>query len=126
MDWLTKYADIPDRERIRRIAEILAVGIERYARQKGAASPAVVEWETPSTAKPLSVAQLVTDSNERRILAYLERTGAATPRDFQQALGLSPMTVTRRLARLRSAGLVAVEGQTRSARYRLRTDFAGN
>ena len=60
------------------------------------------------------------------MLAYLERTGAATPRDFQQALGLSPMTVTRRLARLRSAGLVAVEGQTRSARYRIRTDFAGN
>jgi len=72
MDWLTKYAEIPDRERIRRIAEILAVGIERYARQKGAASPAVVEWETPSTAEPLSVAQLVTDTTERRMLAYLE------------------------------------------------------
>jgi len=85
-----------------------------------------VEWEEPSTAKPLSVVQLVTDATERRMLAYLERTGAATPRDFQQALGLSPMTVTRRLARLRSAGLVAVEGQTRSARYRIRTDFAGN
>jgi DNA-binding MarR family transcriptional regulator len=80
----------------------------------------------PSTAKPLSVVQLVTDATEQQVLAYLGRTGTATPRDFQQALGLSPMTVTRRLLRLRSAGLVAVEGQTWSARYRLRTDFAGN
>jgi hypothetical protein len=70
MDWLTKYAEIPDRERIRWIAEILAIGIERYARQKGAASPAVVEWEKPSTAKPLRVAQLVTDATERRIVAH--------------------------------------------------------
>jgi DNA-binding MarR family transcriptional regulator len=85
-----------------------------------------VEWETPSTAKPLSVAQLVTDATEWRMLAYLERTGAATPRDFQQALGLSPMTATRRVARLRSAGLVTVDGQTRSASYGIRTDFAGN
>ena len=29
MDWLTKYAEISDRERIRQIAEILAVGFER-------------------------------------------------------------------------------------------------
>ncbi|MFM8533881.1 MAG: winged helix-turn-helix transcriptional regulator [Acidimicrobiia bacterium] len=126
MDWLTKYAEIPDRERIHRIAEILAVGIERHARQNRLAPAAATAHEQPSAAKPLSVTALVTDSIGRQILAYLERTGAATPRDFQQALGLSPMTVTRRLARLRSAGLVAVEGQTRSARYRIRTDFAAN
>ncbi len=116
MDWLKKYADLPEAERIRRIAALVATAVERFSSkerslQTAAANPKVVN------ASGFDVTRSVGDVTEERMLAYLTRVGAATPRDFQVALGLSPMTVTRRLARLRATGLVVVEGKTRSARY---------
>ncbi len=127
MDWLKKYADIPEAERIRRIAALVATAVARHhvAPPDRDRSATIKGAATVGDRGP-EVARLANDPTEQRMLEYLTRVGAATPRDFQVALGLSPMTVTRRLARLRAAGLLSVEGHTRAVRYTLRTDFDAN
>ena len=127
MDWLRKYADLPEAERLRRIGALVALAVSRQS----AARPGDPDNVLPAPVSPLagernSPALAGSDATERSMIDYLTRVGAATPRDFQVALGLSPMTITRRLARLRKAGLVLAEGQTRAVRYTLRTDYTGN
>ena len=127
MDWLRKYADLPEAERLRRIGALVALAVSRHRaaqpRDPENAPPAPV---SPSAGERNLPALAGSDATERRMIDYLGRVGAATPRDFHVALGLSPMTVTRRLARLRRAGVVLAEGQTRAVRYVLRTDFTAN
>lgn len=114
------YQELPEAERIRRIGELIGLAILRHrgrpptiARQNSATGP-VEPWA------------LITDEVERQMVRYLERVGAATPRDLQVALSLSSMTVTRHLGRLRAAGVLAVTGRTRAVRYRIRTEFTAN
>jgi CRP-like cAMP-binding protein len=119
------YQDLPEAERIRRIGELIGLAILRHC-----ARPPAIARQNRATrlakAPPVEPWALITDEVERQMLRYLERVGAATPRDLQVALGLSSMTVTRHLSRLRAAGVLAVTGRTRAVRYQIRTEFSAN
>lgn len=109
-----------------RIGDLLAIAIGRFEEQRrrdGTAAPAVVASAEAQRLDPL---QLVSDQLERQIVAHLRKAGAATPRELAAVLGFTKRTIARKLARLRTAGLCQVEGRTRMACYRLRTDFGAN
>lgn len=117
------YHDMPEAERLRRIGELIATAVIRYERdQRKQRSAARVSRNVPGNEK----AVVVNDRVERAMLGYLSQVGAATPRDFRIALGVSPMTITRRLAHLRAVGLVLATGETRAAVYRLAGDVGRN
>lgn len=119
------YQDLPEAERIRRIGELIGLAILRHRSR-----PPATAYQNRATglaeALPAEPWALITDEVERRMLRYLERVGAATTRDLQVALGLSSMTVTRHLGRLRAAGVLVVTGRTRAVRYQIRTEFSAN
>lgn len=119
------YANVPDAERIRRIGEMIATAVTRYYQSQ----PAATNRQNKVGAEPSNArdpVQLVIDETEKRIIQYLTRVGMATPRDLHVALAVSPMTITRRLARLKAAGIVLVTGKIRSARYQLRNNSSQN
>ncbi len=110
------YSHLSEEERLQEIAKILAIGVVRYLQsQPLPMEPAAVTPEDP----PVAIWDLVEDETEKRILRFLHERVEADPALLQTALMISPMTVTRRLARLRQAGLVRVTGKTRGARYML-------
>lgn len=115
---LKHYRDIPEPERLRRMGELIATAVIRYYREQRVKA-AAQKSAKGEPRKILEPADLVSDEIERQMLRYLARVGAATPRDFQVALGVSPMTITRRLARLRATGLLVATGKKRAARYEL-------
>lgn len=123
MDWLSKYASIAEAERIRRIGALIATAVGRNLASCRGRSFRPERKNDPATSLR---SQHPNDEIERRMIAYLSRVEVATPQDFRVALGLSAMTVTRRLAKLRTQGLLAVEGKTRSARYRLNARIGAN
>ncbi|MBL9217566.1 MAG: winged helix-turn-helix transcriptional regulator [Opitutaceae bacterium] len=57
--------------------------------------------------------------DSRRILDYLNRRGAAAPKDIRLALGLSRATAQRRLAQLAREGQIVPQGQTQALLYLL-------
>lgn len=116
---------MPEPERLRRIGELIAVAVIRYYRDQRLQQVAQrgTKCVSPETTDPANPAS---DDTEKQMLRYLARVGAATPRDFQIALGVSPMTITRRLARLRGAGVLSVSGTKRAARYQLAGDSGAN
>ena len=119
------YQELPEADRIRRIGELIGLALLRQC----ARPPAIARQNRAiglAEAPPVEPWALITDEVERQILRYLERVGAATPRDLQVAMGLSAMTVTRHLGRLRAAGVLVVTGRTRAARYQIRTEFSAN
>lgn len=119
------YQELPEAERIRRIGELIGLAVLRH----GGRRPAIAGQNSatgPTKGQPAEPWALITDEVERQMVRYLERVGAATPRDLQVALSLSSMTVTRHLGRLRAAGVLAVTGRTRAVRYRIRTEFTAN
>ncbi|HRG55411.1 MAG: winged helix-turn-helix transcriptional regulator [Opitutaceae bacterium] len=110
------YSHLSEEERLQEIAKILAIGVVRYLRsQPLPVEPAAAAPEAPVAA----IWDLVEDETEKRILRFLHERVEADPILLQTVLMVSPMTVTRRLARLRQAGLVRVTGKTRGARYML-------
>jgi predicted HTH transcriptional regulator len=115
---LKHYRDIPESERLRRIGELIATAVIRFYRDERskAAAQKAAKGEFQKILEP---ADLVSDEIEKQMLRYLTRVGRATPRDFKIALGVSQMTITRRLARLRTAGLLTVAGKRRAARNEL-------
>jgi len=114
MNRLLPARTLTEEQRLREIAEILAAGALRSlhsARHSNA--------ENPRTKTPRRPWELVEDETEQKILRYLQHHVAAEPVRMRRDLNLAPMTLVRRLARLRLAGLVRVNGRTRGARYEL-------
>ena len=119
------YQELPEAERIRRIGELIGLAVLRHRGR-----PRAISRQNSTTgsaeAQPAEPWALITDEVERQMVRYMERVGAATPRDLQVALGLSSMTVTRHLGRLRAAGVLVAKGRTRAVRYQVRTEFSAN
>jgi DNA-binding transcriptional ArsR family regulator len=78
-----------------------------------------IEAPVPAPGGPLSGSPAVADETDVRILDLLRRFGPTAPRVLCQELKMPRATMTRRLARLSGSGVIAVQGQTRSARYRI-------
>lgn len=116
------YQELPEAERIRRIGELIGLAVLRH----GGQPPVIARQNSTTGSAEAEPWALITDEVERQMVRYLERVGAATPRDLQVALGLSSMTVTRHLGRLRAAGVLVVKGRTRAVRYQIRTEFTAN
>ncbi|MDI1334568.1 MAG: winged helix-turn-helix domain-containing protein [Lacunisphaera sp.] len=116
-------AGLSDKERIRRIGELLATAIIRYRRRERTAEGPMPKSAPSAVLDPIG---LVSDEIEKRLVRYLASAGAATPCDLSAGLGFSRATVTRKLARLRQAGIVTVSGRTKGATYKLKTDFSQN
>jgi len=110
---------MPDSERCQRIGELLGKALVRYFHKQRIDAHAQATAARVKPAAPVDFVELVTDEIEKQIIRHLTLIGYATPLDFSRALGLSPATVFRKLARMRTRGLVLVEGKSRAARYRL-------
>ena len=74
----------------------------------------------------LDLTQLVTDPLEAQIIIYLRVAGRANAREVATALGLAAPVAAQKLARLCAAGLCRVEDRSRSACYRLRSEYSAN
>lgn len=114
------YSNLSEEERLQQIAELLATGAIRYLRRLGPVGDPIAKGTgAPTGSGKVEVWDLVEDETEKLILRFLQQRIVAEPILMRTALGLSPMTLTRKLARLRSAGLVRVCGKTRNATYEL-------
>lgn len=113
-----EYKSLSYAERCRRIGALLGRAAVRYYHKRGIERRSRLVAELSRGAES-DMDFLVTDTVEKRILGHLASAGHATPQDFCSALKISPATAFRRLARLRNAGLVLVEGKCRAANYRL-------
>ena len=69
---------------------------------------------------------MVSDPIERQLVRFLHHAGPTAPRDLASALGIARRSVARKLRRLRINGLCEVVGNTKAARYQLRTDLGRN
>lgn len=109
-----------DEERLARIGALLRKAAVRYwaAIDAGEISP------PPEMAKSVRVGPPVDDDGER-VLRYLERHGAAAPKDIRLALGLSRATTQRRLAGLARDGRIVGKGKTRTLLYLLNNKSEG-
>ena len=121
----TRFDRLPEAEILRRIGALLATAIVRSGRLRSRNAKVRADRDDEPDAR-IDPLRLIADPLERRIAEYLHFTGAASPVELRQALGLRPRSLTRALARLRRGGLCEVVGQTRAARYQLRSDFAQN
>jgi DNA-binding transcriptional ArsR family regulator len=121
---LSYNAKLTREERGRRFADCCEKAIVSFYRNERVAAALADTGKT--SAKTLEPAMLVRDEAEREIVRYLGRVGTATPLDFCKALGIPRPTVTRKLRRLRSTGIVVVSGKTQAARYCLRGNADAN
>jgi hypothetical protein len=126
---LDRFDRLNDEEILRRIGDLLAVAIgrreeQRLLRERTAPMPAAsgAKIDLQRLAPP----HLIRDDLERRIVAHLGKVGRATSRELAAVVGCTGRTMARKLTRLRAAGLCQVEGRSRMACYRLRTDFGAN
>ncbi len=131
MDYLdTKRFDrLSDEEVLDRIGTLLAIAIGRSEEQRRlnalAGSPQVAPGGDPSLTA-FDFTQLVSDPLEARIIMHLRVAGRANAREVATALGLTPPAAAQKLARLCAAGLCRVEDRSRSACYRLRSEYSAN
>ena len=120
---LKEYQIMGYPERCRRIGSLLGqAAVIRFRRQR-LATVRCAPNPGPIT-DTLDLAELVSDDTEKKIVRHLLLTGEASPSDLCAALSISPATVFRKLARLRTAGVVSVVGKSRAAKYQL-ADSAG-
>lgn len=119
----TRQIDLSDQERLRRIGELIATAVIRYRRRQ---RTTVAKAGSVSSGTCIDPVELVGDEIEKRLVRYLGGVNAATPHELSEVLDLSRSTVTRKLSRLRMAGLVTVSGRTKGATYKLKTDFVEN
>ncbi len=120
-----RFDRLSEDEVVHRIGDLLAIACGRFEEQerlRTRLAPTVTTAD-PTRFDPL---QVVRDELERQIIVHLHKVGSASPRELAAVLGLTRRTISRKLARLCSAGLCQGEGRTRMACYRLRTDFSQN
>jgi CRP-like cAMP-binding protein len=110
---------LSESERIRRIGEFFATAAERYWRAERLAGR-VAPGEPQPVRREIKLSELVNDAVERQMLDFIDSRIEVTPRELHLALGISRATATRKLARLRAAGLIVPVGKTRQVRYTLR------
>lgn len=106
--------EMTDEERLARIGVLLRKAAVRYWAAIDAGEippPPEMAVSEPHAEVPLS------DSD--RILRYIERCGAASPKDIRLALGFSRATAQRRLADLAREGHIVGQGKTHSLLYLL-------
>lgn len=115
-------SQMTEEERLQEISELLATAALRYLRKQGP-KPPYEEGQSPAQSE---VWDLVDDELERQILRFLKQHVSADPTQIRSALGVSEMTLVRRLARLRGVGLIQVSGKTRNARYELAPEAGRN
>lgn len=108
-------------ERLHSVAALILKAARRYwaAVEAGEIPPPPEFTETPATVTGESL------DDGRRILDYLNRRGAAAPKDIRLALGLSRATTQRRLAQLAREGQIIPQGQTQSLLYLLNSKPSG-
>ncbi|MDI1320462.1 MAG: helix-turn-helix domain-containing protein [bacterium] len=124
-----RFDRLTEEEVVRRIGDLLAIAIGRFEEQQRLRAIAAAASPAPSTtlaSNQFDPLQLVRDELERQVIAHLRKVGSASPRELAAVLGLNRRTISRKLARLCSAGLCQGEGRTRMTCYRLRTEFADN
>ena len=112
--YTNRCAGTPEAERIRRIGELFAKAAMLYWRRERLAGR-VGPRATRSVPRIQDVAELVSDEAEKKIVRYLLLNGTASPRDISLALDVPRTTLTEKLARLRSTGLLTITGKTRAA-----------
>ena len=108
---------LTDQERRRRVAELLCKAIF-LAEAKRAVRPVRVAGGGGDLVHSSTMPNY-TDSEETRILDYLELAGQGSPVSIRTALGLSRSATYRALLRLTVAGHVVPSGQTRRLAYPL-------
>lgn len=120
-----RFGHLSDAEILRRIGALLAKALIRSGRL---ARPAkhIVNAATDATAPTIDPVELIPDPAARRIEHFLRLSGPATPAELATRLEIKRRTLARKLHLLRTGGLCEVTGQTRNARYAVRTDFAAN
>ncbi len=108
-----------DEERLARIGALLRKAAVRYwaAIDAGEIPP------PPEMADSVRAAAPVDDDGDR-VLHYIERHGAAAPKDIRLALGLSRATTQRRLAGLARDGRIVAKGKTHTLLYLLNNQTA--
>ena len=115
------FANLPEGERLQQIAELLAAGALRYLRRQGGTVRSVADVPPKQ-----EIWDMVDDDLEKKILRFLQQRVSAEPAQIRTALGLTEVTLGRKLARLRESGLICVTGKTRSARYELAPEVGRN
>lgn len=108
---------LTDQERRRRVAELLCKAI--FLAEAKRAVPPVRLADAAGNLVRNPTTPNDTDSEETRILDYLELTGQGSPVSIRTALGLSRSATYRALQRLTVAGHVVPSGQTRMLAYQL-------
>lgn len=117
-------ARLAEADRIQQIGELVATAVIRHCRRQR-----IEQWPGPGkqAASQTEAPQfLLGDETERRIVRFIATAGSAAPLHLCAGLGLPRATVTRKLTRLRTAGVLVVTGRTKGARYRLRHRFEEN
>ena len=99
------------------IGELLCLAATRFLQAEDRSNQRAIG--KPGVVRPVEMWDLVNDDTEKTILRYLSQAIAASPAQIGAALSLPHSTLVRRLARLRSAGLIVVTGKTSGARYEL-------
>jgi predicted HTH transcriptional regulator len=122
---LHEYKTMPYPERCQRIGDLLGKAAVRYFRQQRLAKNTRLALPA-NVVTPVEIATLVSDETEKRILQYVSRTGSATPHDLCVALDVNRRTITRKLARLRTSGILVAQGRTNAARYEFRGPLGEN
>ena len=107
-----------DEERLRRIGVLLYEGARCYW-------AAVDAGEIPAPPEMAEASVVSATSIDDQILQYIDRRGAAAPKDIRLALGLSRATEQRRLAQLVQEGRIVAKGKTHSLLYLLNSKPSG-
>jgi hypothetical protein len=120
-----RFGHLGESEILRRIGALLATALIRSGRLPRRARRTV---EADAGAKPADIdpVELIHDPVTRRVAHFLKLSGAASPAELANALGITRRTLARKLRLLRKSGLCRVTGKTRATRYGLQTDFASN
>jgi hypothetical protein len=120
-----RFDHLSEGEVLRRIGALLATALARSGRLRRGAVATSGDAVT-TVAAPVDPVELIRDPVARRVAHFLRMSGPATPGELAATLEIKRRTLARKLHLLRTGGLCVVTGQTRNARYAVRTDFAAN